>query len=866
MKAPRFLFWLLAATSQTFALDQNANQQSDVWEMVFGAGGLAAAGDADGDGFSNASESAAGTNPFSGASFPSLLLESQQGIALNFAWAGLAGKRYSLFTNADLLSAWTLATPAVTGQGATAHLQVSLGSGSQRFFRLNIADQDSDGDGINDWEERAIGFNPARTRTERNTALDSARVPAGLAAANTISVSVYDATCSERWPDPGVLVVRRSGGLQPLTVNVALTGTATRGVDYSASISGNVVSFPPGVREVFIETAPIADASDAEATETIVLTALAGSGYSVAAQNSASVSLLNETAASAPSAKAAARFLIQAAFGPNQDSTSDTDQIPENVEDVISLGYAAWIDDQFTRPVGTLLPFVQWARAQPESAELYGDWKQWAWWGRAMGLPKLRPDAATTQPADPLRQRVAFALSQIYIISDRMEDIAASPEGMVHFHDRLLAHAFGNFRDLLLDVSLHPCMGMYLSHLANRKANPVAHTFPDENYAREVMQLFSIGLWMLNPDGTRQLDAQSQPIATYTNANITEFARVFTGLAFGNNVNFDTYPRDFTVPMKGWDDEHDLAPKTLLLGATTPARTASPESTGTATMGDVNAAIDNLFQHPNTGPFIARLLIQRLVTSNPSPAYIARVAAKFANNGAGVRGDMKAVVKQILLDPEARDPAMLADPAFGKLREPFLKCVNFARAFDAVSTEGLATQSNWYALDSFTLDHVQEPFKAPSVFNFYLPTYAPPGTLTQAELVAPEFQIVNATSGVTAPNYFRNAIFGGLHRWGVARAERAVRLNVVQEMEMNVPGWSEDANPETPALDPADPDALLRRLDLVLTGGTLAPPNFQIIREAVQRLGRGSAWEWPRERLTLAIYLIVTSPEFAVQR
>ena len=866
MKAPRLLVWLLAATSQTFALDQNANQQSDVWEMIYGASGLAAAGDADGDGFSNASESAAGTNPFDGASFPGLLMASPQGIALSFSWAGLAGKKYSLFTNPDLLNAWALVEPVVIGQGATVHFPTSLGGTSRRFFRLNIADQDSDGDGINDWEERAIGFDPARTHSERNTALDSARVATGLTAANTISVSVYDATCSERWPDPGVLVVRRSGGLQPLTVNIALTGTATRGVDYTASLSGNAVSFPPGVREVFIEIAPIADASGAEPTETIVLTALAGGGYSVAAQNSASVSLLNETAASAPSAKAAARFLIQAAFGPNQDSAGDADQIPENVEDVMTLGYSAWIDDQFTRPVGTLLPFVQWARAQPASAEIYGDWKQFAWWGRAMGLAKLRPDAAATQPADPLRQRVAFALSQIYIISDRMEDIAASPEGMVHFHDRLLAHAFGNFRDLLLDVSLHPCMGMYLSHLANRKANPVAHTFPDENYAREVMQLFSIGLWRLNPDGTRMLDGLGQPVATYTNANITEFARVFTGLAFGNNVNFDTYPRDFTVPMKGWDAEHDLAPKTLLLGATTPLRTASPGRTGTATMADVTAAIDNLFQHPNTGPFIGRLLIQRLITSNPTPAYLARVSAKFADNGAGVRGDLKAVVKQILLDPEARDPAMLANPAFGKMREPFLKCVNFARAFDAASTEGLATGSNWYALDTFAMDHVQEPFKAPSVFNFYLPTYAPPGALTQAGLVAPEFQIVNATSGVTAPNYFRNAIFGGLHRWGVARAERAVRLNVAQEMEMNVPGWSASPNPETPALDPADPDALLRRLDLALTGGTLTPRNFQIIREALQRLGRGSAWEWPRERLTLAIYLIVSSPEFAVQR
>ncbi len=858
MKAPQLLLCLLAAVSSARALDQNANQQSDVWEMIFGASGLSANADADGDGWSNASESAAGTNPFDGASFPSLLLESQQGIALNFAWAGLEGKKYSLFTSLDLLGEWVPAVPSVIGQGATAHLQVSLGGGSQRFFRLNIADQDSDGDGINDWEERAIGFDPTRTHTERNAALDSARVSAGLVAANTISVSTYDKTCSERWPDPAVFVVRRSGGLQPLSVNVAFTGTATRGVDYTTSIPGTVVSFPAGVREVFVEINPIADSDDAEATETVVLTANAGAGYSVSAPSSDSVSILNETATSPPTAKAAARFLIQAAFGPDQDTTGD--DIPENVATVMQQGFAGWIDDQFARPIGLLSPMQQWEAAQPGSMEIYNDTKQNAWWGRVMELRKLWPDATMKQEqdSDPLRQRVAFALSEIFVISDRMEALGSSPGGMVNFYDLLVTNALGNYRDLLLGVSLHPCMGLYLSHLGNRKADPVAHTFPDENYAREVMQLFSIGLWMLNPDGTRQLDGQGQPIATYSNANITEMARVFTGLSHGDNAQFNGYSAALNVPMVGFDSEHDLAPKTLLLGATTPARMIDPIHPGKATMDDVNAAIANLFDHPNVGPFLARQLIQRMVTSNPSPAYIGRVAAKFANNGAGVRGDMKAVVKQILLDPEARDPAMLADPTFGKLREPILKVVNFARAFNARSVEG------WFYLDAFSLDHAQEPMKAPSVFNFFLPTYTPPGVLAQSGLVAPEFQLVNASSGVTAPNYFRNAVFNGLHRWGVANPNRAVKLTLTREMLLNVPAAA--VNDPYPNVDPLDPDPLLRRLDLVLTGGTLTPRNFQIIREALQRLGRNSAYDWPHERLTLAIYLIVTSPEFAVQR
>ncbi len=842
------------------ALDANGNQQSDVWEMVFKASGLPANGDADGDGWSNASESLAGTNPFDPLSFPSMSLAPASGGNIVAGWWGVAGKRYTLQTRADLNSGtWTPLGPAATGDGAWAQSVIAPGISTHGFFRLSVADNDADGDGVNDWEERAVGFDPARNRTDRYAQLDGARLAAGLTAANTITIAVYDDTCSERWPDPAVLVVRRSGGLKPLDVNVSFTGTATRNADYTTAVPGNVIHFNPGVREMFVEINPVADANDAEPDETVILTALAGTGYTVGAQSSGSVTIKNETAASLPSAKAAARFLIQAAFGPDQDSPSDADQIPENVEEVMALGFAGWVDDQFTRPVGTLRPFAQWVIAQPASAEIYVDPKEGAWWGRVMGVPKLRPDAATTQLPDPLRQRVGFALSEIFVISDRMETLAVRPEALAAYYDMLLSHAFGNYRDLLFDVSVHPCMGTYLSHLKNQKRDPANNTFPDENYAREVMQLFSIGLWMLNPDGTRQLDAQGQPIPTYSNANITENARVFTGLSFGgSNTNFNAGEGDFTVPMKGWDAEHDLGSKTLLLGATTPARTASSGNTGTATFADVNALVDDLFNHPNVGPFVSRLLIQRLITSNPSPAYVGRVAAKFANNGAGVRGDMKAVVKAILLDDEARNPAMLSDPTFGKLREPMIKVVNFARAFNAASQEG------WYYLDSFELDHVQEPMDSPSVFNFFLPTYSPPGALTQAGLVAPELQIINASSGVSAPNYYWNAIFGGLHRWGSARPERTVMLNLDPEMLMNVPAAAVD-NPD-PSVQPLDPDPLIRRLDLVLTGGTLTPRTCQILHEALSRFGPGSGWDWPHNRLRLAIYLIITSPEFAVQR
>ncbi len=838
------------------ALDSNNNQQSDVWEMAWSAPGLAAGADTDGDGFSNAQESAAGTNPLSALDFPAMEMVLEEPERFRFGWHGVAGKRYTLLGSQDLTGgSWLSAAPDKTGGGGWDETAVLQGGFSRRFFKLSVTDQDSDGDGFCDADERLVGFDPATNRTGRNPQLDGPRLTAGLTAANVITVSVYDDTAAERWPDPVLFVIRRAGGLHPLTVNFSLTGTATRGPDYTTA-AGTSVNFAAGQREVFFEAIPVADANDSEATETIVLTALAGSGYTVGAQNAAAGSLLNQTAASGPSAKEAARFLIQAAFGPDQDSDTDADQIPENVEELIAMGMEPWMNDQFTRPVGRLQPFVTWAEANEQDLEIYNDSKQDAWWNRAMGIPKLRPDDTATQLPDPLRQRIGFCLSQIFVISDRMEDIGVAPIGMANYYDMLLAHSFGNFRDLLLNVSLHPCMGMYLSHLGNKKADPSINRFPDENYAREIMQLFSIGLWELNPDGTRKLSA-GQPVSTYTNADITQFARVFTGLAFGGtNANFGLYPRDFTAPMKAWDAEHDLAPKTLLRGTVTPARTASAGNTGTATILDVNAVVDNLFNHPNVGPFIGRLLIQRLVTSNPSPAYIGRVSAAFADNGQGVRGDMKAFIKAILLDPEARAAAMMDVPTFGKLREPFLRCVNLARAFNA------STPSGWYYLDAFTLDHVQEPMKAPSVFNYYLPNYAPPGALVEAGLVAPEFQIINASSGTLSPNYFWQAITGGLHRWGAGRADYNTTLNLTQEMLMNVPAAAvNDPSPAGPGLDP---DPLLRRLDLVLTGGTLSAPQFQIIREALVRISSG--WEWPKTRLKLAIYLIVTSPDFCVLR
>jgi uncharacterized protein (DUF1800 family) len=834
------------------AIDRNGNGMSDVWEMIYSASALAPNGDADGDGFSNLAESLAGTNPFDATSFPRLQFHLLSPSVAELAWDSFAGKRYTLQSRTNLSgSPWlTEAQLIATGPHSQTNVNIALAA---KFFRLGVDDVDSDSDGVSDYEERALGFDPNFPRTGRNDQTDLYRITNGLSASSIVTISPLDPLMFERWPDPGLVAARRSGGLGPLMVNFSLSGTATLGADYTASAT-NAIYIPMGAREVWLELYPVADAADAEPDETITVTLLPGAGYSLGATTVAGLTLANETASSLPNPKSAARFLMQAAFG---SDLAPSNALPPNVAEVMVLGFAGWIDDQFTRPIGYLQPWVDWAVQNANAIQLYGNWKEFSWWSRAMGAPKLRPDSPGPQLPDPLRQRVAFALSEILVTSDRPEQLSVEQRGMANYYDLMLKHAFGNYRNLLYDVATHPAMGIFLSHLGNQKAVPGSNIFPDENFAREIMQLFSIGLWQLNPDGTRILDANSQPIATYNNNDITELARVFTGLSFGNNANFQLYPRDFTVPMKCWDDYHDCNAKILLGGLQLPARVASPGSTGTAGLADVDAAVSNLFAHPNVGPFIGRQLIQRLVTSNPSTGYVARVAAAFADNGSGVRGDMHAVVKAILLDSEARDPAMMNQPAWGKLREPFLRVVNFARAFNAASTSG------YYPLDQFTLDHLEDPMNAPSVFNFFLPTHSPPGPLTQLGLVGPEFQIINASSAITAPNYFWNAIPNDLHHYGAGNAAYAVRLNLTNELAMIAP--AAQMNDDVPVGPAADPDHLLRRLDLALTGGTLTAPQFQIIREAMLRIGPPS-WQWHRERLRLAIYLIVTSPDFNVLR
>ena len=654
-----------------------------------------------------------------------------------------------------------------------------------------------------------------------------------------VKLIVIDAEVQEGWPDNGVVALRRTGTVGPLDVNFTLTGTALVGVDYGATPSGTSITIPDREREVWLEFSPLSDVLK-EAKETIVMTLAPGAGYTVPTLVADKVATLTlADAAGLPGVKEACRFLTQSAFGPDADSSADSDIVPQNVATVMRLGFSKWIDDQFKKPVGRHQPYLDYLVRK--RVNVYADAKMQSWWRRVLGVSTLYP-GAPAQSADPLRQRVGFALSEIFVISDGLDELANEPRGMLNYYDMLLKHSFGNFRALLYDVATHPCMGAYLSHLKNRKGDPVAGTFPDENFAREVMQLFSIGLWELNPDGTQRLDVEGKPIPTYDNDDITNFARVFTGLSFGGKRANDFWwpPADYLVPMKMWDEHHDVEPKTLLNGVTLPARTASVPDKGTAGLLDLNAGIDCLFNHPNTGPFICKQLIQRFVTSNPSPAYVERVAAKFANNGSNVRGDMKAVIKAILLDDEARSPLKLSDADFGKMKEPYLRTVNLARAFNARSSSGA------YRMAYLGDIHFQQPLSSPSVFNFFRPGYSPAGAVGDAGMVAPEFQILNAISSISMPNYYYWVVRQGFNRWGEANAANAVMPQLKIEMSLynNVP-------------------ALLRRLDLVLTGGTLSPVQHQIIREAVEAIN-DTMWDWKRERVYLAIYLIAAAPEAAI--
>jgi uncharacterized protein (DUF1800 family) len=577
------------------------------------------------------------------------------------------------------------------------------------------------------------------------------------------------------------------------------------------------------------------------------------SGITVTASNSVGSSTPQKTLdASGMDYKTfeASRFLAQSTFGANLDVIED---FKENWE------YERWIDSQFVKRLDLITPVVDdiWAEILSESDDPDNEFGptalqfNYAWWTQNIGNEDL------------LRQRIAYALSQILVISYN-SDLVNWAESVSSYYDVLLEHSFGNYRDLLMEVTLHPSMGYYLSHLNNPKTNIAANVNPDQNYAREIMQLFTIGLVQLNQNGTPMLDQNGNQIPTYNNDDVAELAKVFTGLMGGgledwvdwkSDVDFgdDIGMIDKELPMVMYQPQHETVSKTFL-GYTIPA--------GQPGMTDIQQAVDFLFNHPNTAPFVSYRLIQRLIKSNPSPAYVGRVAAAFANNGQGVRGDMKAVIKAILLDVEARSAEAMADPTHGKLREPMLRFAHVANAMPLYASRS-RYWNNGYDFYEATRQHVMY---SPSVFNFYLPDFRPVGDIASQNLVAPEFKLHNTSSSITYINRV-NGWVGGvwfdqeqqqLNEWGSLfwswhgseqYGEDYVRL-VFSELE--------------PIAE--DSENVINELDRIFTHGQLSDETRQLMRTSLNGIywTWGNPIEWRSHRVRSALYLILNSPDYNI--
>jgi uncharacterized protein (DUF1800 family) len=538
------------------------------------------------------------------------------------------------------------------------------------------------------------------------------------------------------------------------------------------------------------------------------------------------------------------RFLNQATFGATEADSSALIALGDSTN-----AYTRWVDAQLAgTSIGTQLPYVEAAYPSPvpqgfNVGSLHAQRLE-AWFKDSLN------------GGDQLRQRVAWALSEIMVVS-QIGALQNYPFAVADFYDMLARDAFGNFRQLMEDVTLHPAMGIYLSMLGNQKANVATNIRPDENYARELMQLFTVGLVQLNLDGSVKPDGAGQPIPTYDQSVVEGFARVYTGWKWAcpttrTNCTFAN-TRAELAPVAGYNqvkamqffaEAHETGTKQLLdYAGALPANGLVPANQPGAK--DLQDALDNIFNHPNVGPFVARQLIQKLVTSNPGPAYVQRVAQKFNDDGTGKRGNLAAVVRAILLDDEARSAPASANA--GKLKEPILRVTQFWRAYAAKAASGkYVANTNFAGGPAAVLG--EAPQQSPSVFNFFSPGYAPPGEIANGGLVAPELQLATEYQNTQVTNFF----------WTYAINRTTAQTNLTADQVFI------DTREESALA--ADPEGLINRVGEKLLGGAanLSPTlklqaKAQIERSAAT--GSGAA-----TRVADAIYFVVTSPDFALQR
>ena len=506
-------------------------------------------------------------------------------------------------------------------------------------------------------------------------------------------------------------------------------------------------------------------------------------------------------ASGTPTPQDAARFLSQATFGGNDDLISQVQR----------KGFDAFLHEQFKIPMSSHLAFVD---ASPTTKFPFEPMRT-AWWTYAVSAP------------DQLRQRVAFALSEIFVVSKRPGRLGNrnSFGALPAYLDVLVRDAFGNYRQLLQDITLNPAMGSYLNALLNDEADPTIGTRPNENYARELMQLFSIGLYELNLDGSLRLDPNGLPIPTYSQSDVEGLAAVFTGWTWAqpgtpvfslSNVN-----RDWRDPMVNVSSHHSPDAKYILNGIVIPPRRTAEQ--------DLQIALDTIFNHPNVGPFFCRQLIQRLVTSNPGPGYIYRVASVFNDNGQGIRGDLKAVVRAILMDYDARGYAK-SDQGAGHLREPVIRATNLLRAFNA------STLSGTFSLYGVANKFGEEAMNSPSVFNFFSPDYEAPGMITLAGLKSPEFQITTESTATTTANYLS-----------------ALTHSSIGDITLNL------SYEETLAADPAQ---LVDHLSSLLMAGNMSPMMRITLINIIAQIPVTA----PAGRVKTAIALVINSPEYVIDK
>jgi uncharacterized protein (DUF1800 family) len=522
---------------------------------------------------------------------------------------------------------------------------------------------------------------------------------------------------------------------------------------------------------------------------------------------------------SQPTIADASRFLDQAAFGVTASDVSH----------VQGIGFQAYLAEQLAAPASQYSGFsftphtapanCRYDPANPTDASSLCARDQYS-------LFQVQRQFFThaLSDTDQLRQRVAFALSQIFVVSG-VEIYEAY--GMADYQNMLLNDAFANFRTMLQDVTLSPVMGHYLNMADNDKTNAALGTSPNENYGREVMQLFSIGLYELNPDGSQRLDSTGARIPTYTQSVIEGFSSVFTGWTYAplaGAASQWTNPINYDGAMVSFDSHHEPGTKLLLDAFTVPA--------GQTAAQDLQMALDDIFNHPNVGPFIGKQLIQHLVTSNPSPAYIARVSAVFADNGSGARGDMGAVVKAILTDPEARGDAPSAGN-FGRLREPALFITAMLRSLGGQS-DGVLPRNAISAMG-------QPMFTPQTVFNFYPPGFVLPGTQT----LAPEFGIDDAATALARANFVNTVIMQG-----GAKPDPTVTGSTGTSIDL------------TALSAITDPNALLTELNKILMHGSLSSPAGAIIAAAVNAQSSID----PLAAARTASYLMLTSAQYQVER